>query len=125
MARNFRELEAKMGPERVARVKARVNRVLAAMLMADIRKAAGLTQAELAAVLGVKQPSLSKLESSKDMQISTLRKVIEALEGRVEIVAHMPWGPVSISQFEDQAAVDDPESLLELQPEDEPVDIHH
>ena len=113
-----------MGPERRARVLAAVKRARTAMLMADIRKAAGLTQAELAAVLGVKQPSLSKLESSKDMQISTLRKVIEALEGRVEIVAHMPWGAVSITQFEDQPAAD-PESLLELQPEDEPVDIHH
>ena len=45
-----------------------------------------MTQDELAASLGVKQPTLSRLEGQDDMQISTLRRVIEALGGELEII---------------------------------------
>ena len=73
MARNFKELEAKMKPESLARAKARAKEMMAEMLLAEIRQAAGLTQEELAASLGIKQPTLSRLESQDDMQISTPR----------------------------------------------------
>jgi DNA-binding XRE family transcriptional regulator len=99
MARNFRELEAKMPPEAVARAQARAKKVLAEMLLAEIRKHVGLTQEELAATLGIRQPSLSKLEGQDDMQISTLRRLIEALGGQLEIIAHLPRGDIRISQF--------------------------
>jgi transcriptional regulator with XRE-family HTH domain len=103
MARNFRELQAKMKPERLAKIKARANEKMAEMLLAEIRRLAGLTQEELAATLGIKQPTLSRLESQEDMQISTLRRLIEALGGKLEIIAHMPGGDVRIGQFNDAA----------------------
>ena len=63
------------------------------------RVCAGLTQEQLAASLDIKQPTLSHLESQDDMQISTLRRIVEKLGGDLEIIATLPSGRVSLSQF--------------------------
>jgi transcriptional regulator with XRE-family HTH domain len=103
MARNFKELEANMRPESLARAKARAKEMMAEMLLAEIRRAVGLTQEQVAAALGIKQPSLSRLESQDDMQISTLRRLVAALGGELEIIAHLPGGAIRITQFQDAA----------------------
>jgi DNA-binding XRE family transcriptional regulator len=95
----FEELEKQMGPERLAKARAKAKEMMAEMLLAEIRKEAGFTQEDLAATLGVKQPSLSKLESQDDMQISTLQRLIHALGGQLELIAHMPGGDIRITQF--------------------------
>jgi DNA-binding XRE family transcriptional regulator len=100
MARNFRELEAKMPPAAVARAHARAAEIMAEMALAELRKHVGLTQEEVAARLGIRQPSLSKLESQDDMQITTLSRLIEALGGKLEIIAHMPRGDIHLTQFQ-------------------------
>jgi transcriptional regulator with XRE-family HTH domain len=92
-----------MQPESLARAKVRAKEMMAEMLLAQIRKAVGLTQEELAASLGIKQPTLSRLESQNDMQISTLRCLIRALGGQLEIIAHMPGGDIRLTQFNDAA----------------------
>lgn len=99
MKKKFSELQAEMDPKRLDRSKARAKEMMAEMLLAEIRKQTGLTQEELAKSLGIKQPSLSKLESQSDMQISTLQRLIEALGGNLELVAHLPSGDVRITQF--------------------------
>lgn len=99
MARKFAELEKKMSPDRVARSKARAKEIIGEMLLAELRRQAGLTQAELAERLGIQQPSLSKLEGQDDMQVSTLRRIVAALGGELEIVADLPCGRVTLSQF--------------------------
>ena len=101
MARKFNELKAKMPPKRRARIKAMARHTMSEMLLAEIRKQAGLTQVDVAQTLGIKQPSLSKLETQDDMQISTLRRIIEALGGELELVANLPGGTVKLSQFKD------------------------
>jgi transcriptional regulator with XRE-family HTH domain len=103
MARDFLELEAKMPPEARMRAKAQAKAMMADMLLSEIRKAVGLTQEELAESLGIKQPTLSRLESQNDMQISTLRRLVHALGGELEIVARLPGGVIRLSQFEDAA----------------------
>jgi len=103
MARNFKELEANMRPESLAPAEARAKEMMAEMLLAEIRRAVGLTQEQVAASLGIKQPSLSRLESQDDMQISTLRRLIAALGGELEIIAHLPGGAIRITQFQDAA----------------------
>lgn len=100
MARNFKELEAKMPPQSLARAKARAKEMMAEMLLAEIRKTVGLTQEDLVAELGIKQPTLSKLESQEDMQVSTLRRLVRALGGELELIAHLPGGDIRIRQFE-------------------------
>lgn len=99
MAKNFTELENKMPPESLARAKVRAKEMLAEMLLAEIRKNVGLTQEDLAAQLGIKQPTLSKLESQDDMQISTLQRIVRALGGELELIAHLPGGDIRIRQF--------------------------
>lgn len=103
MARKFAELEAKMRPEVLARAKARAREMMAEMLLSEIRKSVGLTQEEVAQTLGIKQPTLSRLESQEDMQISTLNRLIQALGGELEIIAHMPGGDIHLTQFQDVA----------------------
>jgi plasmid maintenance system antidote protein VapI len=100
---NFSELRAKMSPERRARNQAAAKQMIADMLLAEIRKLTGLTQAETASAMGISQPALSKIEDQDDIQISTLRRLIEALGGTLEIIANMPGGRISISQFRDVA----------------------
>ena len=48
---NYNELRRKMSPERRERNEAAANEMLAEMALAELRKAAGLTQTELARVL--------------------------------------------------------------------------
>ena len=89
----------RMSPARRARVERGVRRELEQMLLAELRRQSGMTQIQLAKTLGIKQSGLSRLESQDDMQISTLRRIVEALGGELDIVATLPWGQISLSQF--------------------------
>ena len=99
MARKFQELEANMPPASLLRAKARAKEMMTEMLLVEIRKAVGLTQEDMAKSLGIKQPTFSRLESQSDMQIGTLRRLIEALGGELEIIAHLPGGDIRLNQF--------------------------
>ena len=89
MARNFRELEAKMSPESLER-----SRVLAEKYRAEMT-------AHLAKILGVNQAAVSKLERRTDMYVSTLQSFVKAMGGELKITARFPEGTVEINQFED------------------------
>jgi transcriptional regulator with XRE-family HTH domain len=99
MAHNFDKLKKGMKPENLRKARAKAKKMMAEMLLAEIRKEAGFTQEDIARALGVKQPSLSKLESQDDMQISTLQRLIQALGGQLELIAHLPGGDIRIRQF--------------------------
>ena len=99
MAHKFEKLKKQMKPENLQRAQAKTKEMMAEMLLSEIRREVGLTQQDLAETVGVKQPSLSKLESQDDMQISTLGRLIKALGGQLELIAHMPGGDIRISQF--------------------------
>lgn len=58
--------------------------------LAKLRKTKQLKQIELAAMMGVSQASISKVESGKDIQLSTLQNYVRALGGEVSIIAKMP-----------------------------------
>jgi DNA-binding transcriptional regulator YiaG len=58
--------------------------------LAKIRKSKQLKQTELAVIMGVSQASISKVESGKDIQLSTLQNYVRALGGEVSIIAKMP-----------------------------------
>jgi transcriptional regulator with XRE-family HTH domain len=103
MPRNFKELEAQMTPERRTRAEIKAKEIIADMLLAEIRKQMGLTQKQLAKELNITQPTLSKVESQEDMQIGTLSRIIEALGGKLELIAHLPGGDVRLSQFRQNA----------------------
>ena len=73
------------------------------MLLSQIREAAGLTQEEVAATLGIRQPTLSRMESQGDMQVGTLQRLLGALGGELELIAHLPGRDIRIRQFRDSA----------------------
>ncbi len=57
-----------------------------AMGLAALRKAAELTQTELAEALGISQAAVAKTERRDDLLLSTLNAYIEALGGHAHIV---------------------------------------
>lgn len=101
MAKKFAELRAQMSPESCARAEAKAQAMLAEMPLNELRQARGLSQKMLAEVLHVQQPSVAKLEKRTDMYISTLRSHIEAMGGKLEVVARFPDGTVKIANFSD------------------------
>jgi transcriptional regulator with XRE-family HTH domain len=56
-------------------------------LLSRIREDRDVTQAQLAQKLGLAQASVSGMERRKDIQLSTLQRFIEALDGELEVVA--------------------------------------
>lgn len=62
-------------------------------IMRDLRLAVAQTQEELAATLGVGQDTISRLEKRSDKLLSTLRRYVEAMGGKLELVAKFPDRP--------------------------------
>src|SRR3984885_858324 len=60
------------------------------MSLRDLRKARKLTQARVAKTLGTTQDSVSRLEQRSDLLLSTLRKTVKAMGGKVLIIAEFP-----------------------------------
>ncbi|MGS1007825.1 XRE family transcriptional regulator [Achromobacter anxifer] len=104
MAKKFGTLRAAMSPESQLRAKAATEQMLQEMPLQELRQARGLSQKVLAEVLHVQQPSIAKMEKRTDMYISTLRSHIEAMGGKLEVVARFPDGAVRITNFSDLAA---------------------
>ena len=99
--RNFRELEEKMSPESRRRAAEMAKEMEAEMLLSELRRQQEMSQAELAEAMGIKQPNVSKLEGENDMQISTLRRLVTALGGRLRISVEIPGkGEFTLSQFD-------------------------
>ena len=94
MANKWNNLKRKTSPQAQARVDARVKATLQTMPLAEIRKAIGMTQADLAGKLDVAQGSVSKIENAADMYLSTLRKYVEALGGELHLTATFADGRV-------------------------------
>jgi hypothetical protein len=63
------------------------------MSLQDLRKAIGKTQTAVAKRLRVGQDAVSKLETRSDMYISTLRGVLKAMGGELELIARFPDRP--------------------------------
>lgn len=99
MATNFKELRAKMSPESRARAKAKAEQMTREMALDELREARLLTQEQLAEQLNVRQPAVARMERRADMYVSTLRGVIKAMGGELDIRAIFPDGTVRITQF--------------------------
>jgi len=100
MARNFKELQAKMDPASRADNKRRVREELRRMALEELRGAKQLTQADMAEMLDVPQSSISRIEQRADMYLSTLRNYIHAVGGELRIQAVFPdGGTVVIDRF--------------------------
>ena len=79
--------KARFTPEQIARSKAESAHETFEMNLRKLREVTGLTQQEVAAAIAMTQSELSRTERRDDHLVSTLRKYVEALGGRLEIVA--------------------------------------
>jgi len=106
MARTTADILAEMAPERRAKIEARAAALTEHVnTLAQVRKIAGKTQAQIADQLGKKQPSIQKMERQADFYVSTLRRFVEAAGGSVEIRINLPdKPPVVLDEFSDLRA---------------------
>jgi transcriptional regulator with XRE-family HTH domain len=107
--RKFSELQAALPAERRARNQAAADAVLAETTLAGLRQVQGVTQVDLAERFPTTQSEVSKIENRGDVLISTLRRYVAALDGRLEIVAHLANGSVRITQFYEADDMVDPQ----------------
>ena len=89
MAKNYREIHEKVvarpgAPERLAALR---EATVAELGLHELRRALNRSQVDLAASLGNSQPAVSQLERSEDIRLSSLRRYIEGLGARLQIVA--------------------------------------
>lgn len=66
-------------------------------LLKQLREGRGVSQVELADLLGIKQPTVSKMERRDDVNVSTLRRFVEAMGGHLKVTAEFPDQLVEIS----------------------------
>ncbi|MGV8934600.1 MAG: helix-turn-helix domain-containing protein [Gallionellaceae bacterium] len=90
MAKNLDQIMGKLPASRRAKIEKRAADIAT---LKDLRLAVELTQDELAHNLGVGQDTISRLERKSDMLLSTLRRHVEAMGGKLELVAHFPNRP--------------------------------
>ena len=63
------------------------------MSLRDLRKARERTQTRVAEELGINQENVSRIEKRTDLLISTLSGYVEAMGGRLRLVAEFPDRP--------------------------------
>ena len=84
--------------EQLKRIDEDVEKELLEMDLRALREAVGLTQEELARKVEVTQSQLSKLERRQDHRLSTLRRYVEALGGRLEVFAVVDGKKIRLSE---------------------------
>jgi DNA-binding Xre family transcriptional regulator len=95
----WKDLMAKMPPEVVARAERKAELMLAAMDLQDLLSDRGITQEELAKQMEIGQGNVSRMLRRANMNINTLQDAIEAMGGKLEIIAHFPDKDYRIDQF--------------------------
>ena len=90
MARTLNQVLATLPVKRRAKIEGRASELAT---LKDLRQAVERTQEELAVSLGVGQDTISRIERRSDMLLSTLRRYVEAMGGKLELVAEFPDRP--------------------------------
>lgn len=86
----WRDLEARrFTPEQIKASRKRVEEEVLELSLRALREEAGLTQAQLADAAEMAQGEVSKVERRDDHLVSTLRQVVKALGGELEIYARL------------------------------------
>lgn len=111
MGRNLNEVLASLPAERRRKVDALARTKVEDMLssartLADIRKAVGKTQVEVALALGVKQNAISQLEQRSDTYLSTFKRFLVGMGMRLELSVVTADGTrVDLSEFRSAGSV--------------------
>jgi DNA-binding transcriptional regulator YiaG len=97
--KNIDKIRKELSAERRNRIEVRAAMLIAEeMSLRELRRAHKLTQERIAEALGIGQDQVSRLEQRSDLLISTLRSYIEAMGGRLTLIAEFPdHQPVMLS----------------------------
>jgi len=91
MGRTRGEIMAALPAERRAEIDARAAELHDEVEgLKALRLLAQRSQAEIAQALGIKQPSVLKIERQTDLYLSTLRRFVEAAGGTLELRVALP-----------------------------------
>ena len=91
MARNVNDIIKSLPVGRRRKIEERANVLLAEeMTLQELRRAREMTQVRMAKKLGVAQKQISEIEKRTDMHISTLRRSVEAMGGKLSLVVEFP-----------------------------------
>ena len=94
MGRTLSDVIASLPAERRATIQSRYDELRGEVEgLRELRSIAGKAQADVAKALGIRQPSVSKIEQQSDIYLSTLRGYIEALGGHLDLVVRLPDRP--------------------------------
>lgn len=91
MGRSIDEIMAALPPERRAAIEARTAELIDEVEgLKAFRQLAERSQEQIAETLGIKQPSVAKIEKQTDLYLSTLRRFVEAAGGKLELRVELP-----------------------------------
>jgi len=91
---NIRDLIKSLPVAEQRAIKKRAKELMAEeMTLQELRRARAMTQIKMAKKLGIAQKQISEIEKRTDMHISTLRRSIEALGGKLSLIAEFPDRP--------------------------------
>lgn len=89
----LKELMAKESPESQERIAAKVEELRQEVILSQLRDELQISQSELAKAMGVKQPTVAKMEQvDNDPRLSTLKRYVVALGGELSIDVKLPTG---------------------------------
>jgi len=80
--------------EQMAEARAHTKATIDAYALREARKATSMTQVQLAQTMGVSQNRISRMENAdmSAMSVDSVRRYIEALGGKLMLVADLPTG---------------------------------
>ena len=105
MTRKLDDFLKTFTPAEQAEIEARASALIEEELtLRALRQAHDLTQERMAELLGVKQENISRMERRADLLLSTISSYIEAMGGKLKLVAEFPERkPVVIKNLADIA----------------------
>ena len=91
MTKTLKEKMAGLTPERRQRIQSMAAEMMAEeATLKDLRMAMALTQERLAETLNIRQENVSRIEKRHDLMLSTLQSYVQAMGGKLRLVAEFP-----------------------------------
>lgn len=106
------EYKRGLSSERRTKIETRAKKLIhEEYTLRQLRKARNQSQATIAEILGIRPSEVAKLERRTDSYLSTIRRYVEAMGGRLDLIASFPDGPpVKIMHLSDLAEYEEPEA---------------
>jgi DNA-binding XRE family transcriptional regulator len=68
----------------------------------ELRRISGMSQIKMAEALKISQPTVSRIDNQTGMYLSLLRRYVEALDGKLDVIVRLPnRGSLKVGWLED------------------------